>query len=153
MVKLLSRAHLSTNDHRPPSPFPSPYPSLCPYFSFAVYSRNTYRSCWAPARRDATRHDGRGKVELRETHLETNDATGLTPVVDTDNARKLQHRGRVRTHRQISSWPQRRPSLRFLERDANEENINETKESRRSCGVSFATRSFRIFSFVKNLHS
>jgi len=71
MVKLLSRAHLSaTTAAVPPRPLVPPL-SLCPYFSFAVYSRNTYRSCWTSraTRRDAARRmDGRGEVALRETH-------------------------------------------------------------------------------------
>lgn len=87
MVKLLSRAHLSI---RRPS---LPPPSLCPHFSFAVYSRNTYRSCWALARRDATRRDGRGKVGLRETHPEN--TAGLIPVHGTDHAGKLHRENSV----------------------------------------------------------
>jgi len=122
MVKLLSRSPSVVPRSPPP-------PSLCPRFSFAVYSRNTYRSCRALVRRD-----GRGKVGLRETHPEN--AAGLIPVHGTDHAVNLHRENRVRTPWRISSWPRQRLGRRFLRPDATEKN----KETRQRNRVSLSRR-------------
>lgn len=100
MVKLLSRAHLSI---RRPS-LPLPPPPLLPLFvrTSLSLSIRVIRTVLAGLLRDATRHDGRGKVGLRETHPEN--IAGLIPVHGTDHAGKLHRENAgIRTYRQISS--------------------------------------------------